>query len=354
MATRPAGRSFNDEREHYKSLISLFKYSVTIITTVITLIGGALAWITYSNGQEMREAMQQEKENLKSEVAEMKAEVGEERERLQNLEKEMFSNVYYVRNQTDQQISVIRDEASVMAKTEARNRIDQVFKDNNFEGFVEDVARDRMEPQIKDLVDKNMQAFLDKVQKEKIDNAIAQITEGDMQDITIGLQSLQLTIFQGVFLSDDQIIRVLSFAERDDVVKELRWSICPVLAYQKVNPLIDEFFILGLSETNINSTLRTYAMMYFLRTNIGVTTYQKIIERAANKIEMFQIVVANVSQADKPLAIEILNSKKIVDIACEGVKKDEQINLRQNIFNNLVSNGVDSFEVKKTFFFNAP
>ena len=69
--------SHSQEKQHYDSLTSFLKYGLTLITTLITLVGLFVGFITYSNGKEMRDALASEKQMMHDNVKEMKDELKE-------------------------------------------------------------------------------------------------------------------------------------------------------------------------------------------------------------------------------------------------------------------------------------
>ena len=158
---------FKDEKEHYKSLISLFKFSLGIVGAVASII----AVISYKDRGEIR--------------AQMKETIDDMKARMLDAEKDMerkFSNIHsetmLLNSRTQSEILSIKSDAKneissiqSLAMVEARKAINQVFSEKKFDQFVEQVAKDRMEPQIISLVDNRIDLDRKKEMK-KIDSAI--------------------------------------------------------------------------------------------------------------------------------------------------------------------------------------
>lgn len=157
---------FNDEKAHYKSLIDLFKFCITIITTLITIIGLGIGFFTYSNGKEMRDGLEKEKNEMKENVNAMKADLKDQendlkkredlmKADLKEQEEVMRTNISNMVLATKDEIGITKDQAIKqignirnVATNEARNRIDQVFRERKLDKFFEDIATKRMEPRI--------------------------------------------------------------------------------------------------------------------------------------------------------------------------------------------------------------
>jgi hypothetical protein len=53
-------RPFDERKEHYEALITLFKYAIGSLTLVITVAGAFIGFTVYSDGKEMRSAMREQ------------------------------------------------------------------------------------------------------------------------------------------------------------------------------------------------------------------------------------------------------------------------------------------------------
>ena len=198
--------NFSDQEQHYKSLIELFKYSVTFAGILFTVIAFVVGFITFKDGQEMRNSEEKARQEIRDNLKEMRTEIREERDRMEqksaqskaelsDKEKELMATVSNLIQSTNRdinatrvdaihQISGVKNEATTAARIEAKNRINEVFKEKNLEPFIETVAKDRLEPKVKQFVDKQFKDF--------DNNLVGQINDAQLlSQVSNGLMNTQ-------------------------------------------------------------------------------------------------------------------------------------------------------------------
>ena len=176
MATKEKeGDKFSEEKEHYKSLIDLFKYCVTFAGIVFSVFAILVGFVTFKDGQEMRESQKEARQEIRDNLKEMREEIRQERDRMEqkaaqsrtelaesekkvkgdvgNLIQSATRDINATRSDALRQIAGVKDEATAIAKSEANKSIIDVFKVRNLEPFIEKVAKENLEPKIQQIVD---------------------------------------------------------------------------------------------------------------------------------------------------------------------------------------------------------
>lgn len=172
MATKEKeGDKFSEEKEHYNSLINLFKYCVGFVGVLSTFLG----YITFKDGQEMRESQREARQEISNNLKEMREEMQQERDRMEqkaaqsrtelaenekevkgdvsNLIESATRDINATRSDALNQIAGVKDEATTTARLEANKSIVDVFKARNLEPFIEKVAKENLDPKIQQIVD---------------------------------------------------------------------------------------------------------------------------------------------------------------------------------------------------------
>lgn len=240
MATR---KPSNDEL-HYASLISLFKYTVSILGVIGTLFAFGIGWITYSDGKEMRAELKEQRRQMKEEVKEMKSELKEARGVMQTQAEDLKQNTLISMDQTKRdalsQISGVKENSTLIAQTQAKKSIDAVFDVNNIDQFIIKVAKDRMEPQVKSLVDG---AVADLKTKRKF-QIIDDIKTNDHSLITKALNNLKL--YPDIEFNEDEINTIFQiiYSDKDP---ESRWTLARLFIYRPSNT-VTKYFLKDLKD----------------------------------------------------------------------------------------------------------
>jgi flagellar basal body-associated protein FliL len=182
---------FNDSKAHYDSLISLFKYVISIIILVITLVGGVIGYLTFTNSQDMREEFRARRNEAKDEIKEIKDEIRNEKVAMQkereSLTLEMRLSINKARKETLEEIDLIKNHASLIAEAEARQKINEVFDKQNLNGFIEELAEQRIKPKIDNLIDRRIV----QIKNDEIDKAIEYLRDSKVHNFNIGYLYLQ-------------------------------------------------------------------------------------------------------------------------------------------------------------------
>jgi hypothetical protein len=134
-----------DEIE-YRKLINLFKYLITASGIVIGGIIGVAMYYSYHDLKEL-------KQELKDEIGEMKKDINSLKSYAQNTIDETQDRTY-------KQLSILKDEAKLLALNSTRERVNEAFKDGNIQYLVEKTAKE----ELKDKLDKIVQSETERLE----------------------------------------------------------------------------------------------------------------------------------------------------------------------------------------------
>lgn len=296
----------NDSKQHYESLISLFKFSLGLFS----FFGVAIGYLVYSDGKEMRQELKERKIELNKNVEDMKSDLKEKeklmRQDLINLSSKIDNQVHSTKQDAIAEIASVKTSATNEARSEARNKINEVFSNKNFDDFVTKIAKERMEPQIINLVDKR----LTQNEKELIDEAINNIGSLDKSKSILSISYLQTN--PRIKLNDNQIQKIINSIEfADDNYKP---SIIGLLLFKK-SELTTEFFKKELE--SVNNLNQNFAIQYFAFNKIDYNTFEEIIYKIIIKNPESGLYINSIEicrPINKSYTLKLLNSIILIDL----------------------------------------
>ena len=333
----------NDSKSHYESLISLFKFSLGLFS----FFGVAIGYLVYSDGKEMRQELKERKIELNKSVEDMKSDLKQKeqvmRQDLINLSSKIDNQVNSTKQDAITEITNIKTSASNEAKSEARNKINEVFSNKNFDEFVEKIAKERMEPQINNLVDKKLSSN----QNILIETAVQNLSSSDRIKLMQGLSYLQLN--SSLKLSDNQIKRVISAMEGENLSYRLNYIMILLFRNSEIST---DFFKLELESGN--SDTQPQAMQYFVYHNIDYNKFSDclftLMYKKKDPYIYFNAIEISRNQ-NKNYLLQLLNSKELVNLLYKYSVSEQANTIKNNIMENL-KNNLKENEIKSTYLFS--
>ena len=314
--------SFDERKEHYEALITLFKYAIGSLTLVISVAGVFIGYTVYSDGREMRAAMREQQAALQEHLNELNSKELDMQKTLLDLIKTTREDVALTGQKAINQINTIKEESSSIARAEARRRIEQVFEENKIEDFIVEVAKEKIEPRIKKAV--NDEFFASK--EAKLEKVLRDLSTNDESK-----RELAYIFFQGSDpseWSEQQLQRIVSTLLNIDSNNSQKHGISIYLGLAK-SPIIEDYFKTELaknpqSETgfiafnylikNVNEDLPAFFLESFKKTkqDMRPNFYHRLIEGALNSRK-------------NTLAVSILNNKELVEMLFQDLKELEKL-----------------------------
>ncbi|PWB18292.1 hypothetical protein, partial [Flavobacterium sp. HTF] len=314
---------FNNQKAHYDSLISLFKYLITLSIAILTLIAGVITWLTWSNGKEMREDLNKEKVEIKKELQDLKNEVKEnENKVIKNLNKlteRVNGDIDETRKDALNEISNIKDAASVLAEQEARRKINDVFENKNFDDFVVKIAQERIEPRVRTIVDETM-ASLSKVETQ---NAIDNLTSNDISKEELGWSYFSTNI--AIKLNNTQQNQLVRAYESKNTKVNPK-SYFAIILQRTKSDIATKFFKEVLSTETYSKQNTNVAISYFIAHNIEHEFLEQYIikqmEESNSPQDIYYMFVFSSTWLSENYTAYLLNNRNLVRKIYNNLDKD--------------------------------
>lgn len=140
----------NQAQIEYDKLTSFFKYLVTISTAAIALVFALTFKSTSDFRDDFKERERKMDEDLEKEKISMKEELARLHVDYKDTEKELREKVKAAENDIVIQLNHVKKDAIYTAQIAANNAIENVFKANNIDSFIINVAKQHIKPLIEE------------------------------------------------------------------------------------------------------------------------------------------------------------------------------------------------------------
>lgn len=341
---------FNDHKSHYDSLVKLFKYSLGMFLFFVSGVGGIIGWITYSDGKELKAEMEKRNTDFQTNIKEMNNKSLEIHKDMLNLIRTTREDISLTRQQAIDQINVIREESIIIAKGEARKRIDQVFEENNVEDFIVSVTKQKLEPKIEATVEDKIR-LIDEI---KFERAISNMISGDEIQ-----QELALLYFQRadpLEWSTNQLQLIIDQIRKIEEGNILKFEVCIYLGLTN-SSLVNDFFRKELS-SNPTGDVGEFAFSYLLKNgdNESLANYYEAYLKIPieKRLNFFTNMIR--SSREKTILMECLNYQELIsqvkvdyEILAES-KPSSSDSFKNVIERELKARSITPIEFESTYF----
>jgi hypothetical protein len=318
---------FDDRKGHYESLITLFKYAIGSLTLLIALVGSIIGYTTYSDGKEMRASIREQQRDLRQSMDAITQKEQEMQKLLLELVKTTREEVAATGDRAISQIKAVRDESTSIARVEARKRIEQVFEENKIEDFIVQVAKESLEPEVQQIVEKKIV----EISQKRFEKAMADLQSNNPQRIELAY--FYISNADPLEWKEEQVMRIIEVLRKLSDKSHFKTDICLYLALTR-SPLVDEFLTQELTNKP-NETIGNYAAHYLIRNkgpeifNAYWEAYKKI--PIANRDDFFTGMIIGSSENSNPGFLEMcLNYKVLIDSLFHEIESHE-IRDRQSV-----------------------
>jgi len=152
----------SEEKKHYESLISYFKYAITITGSLLTIIISVGIYFTYKSAVDLRQDV---KDNLKETKDEIRYSLDNSKKDILKLNDVATSTMVQVKEQADNTILTIKDKATIEALIASRQKVEETFKKNNIQDLINKTAKDEIETRVDKMVKDQIEISNDKLMK---------------------------------------------------------------------------------------------------------------------------------------------------------------------------------------------
>lgn len=345
MASRTPSPS--EEQLHYNSLINLFKYTVAILGVLGTVFGLAIGFLTYSDGKEMRDELRLQRKEMKEDVLAMKTELKDTKELLN---KQVDDFILEARGSVDQskadalnEISVVKESSTAIARHEAQKSINNVFDAKNIDEFIVNVAKERMEPQIQALVNKSI--AVEKAKQKK--GIINDLTSKDPASMTRGLANLKVYPDLQFSESETKAIFESVYGASDNLLK---WQLVELFLHRP-SAIVSKFYLQEL-ESPYDLSFEQYEYFFINRSEQHHLTSILLnkLNVSGNPSAKYAELVRWASLSKTEAVLLLLNNKEIVKYIYTQSSK-AQIKEASDKIKAVLAELVDKSTLSKTYFF---
>jgi hypothetical protein len=156
MATQPS----SEEKMHYDSLITLFKYILGWLLGLASLVVAVAAFFISSNIKDIKKDIQEDVAKLKPDIEK----IGKEADKtLADTKESSKLSLEYTKTLSEMQIKLLAFETAGAAKLEVKNEVEKAFKNNNVQFMIDQTARkevgDNLKRIVKEETDKTREIF---------------------------------------------------------------------------------------------------------------------------------------------------------------------------------------------------
>jgi hypothetical protein len=145
MATQPS----SDEKMHYDSLITLFKYILGWLLGLASLVVAVAAFFISSNIKDIKKDIQEDVAKLKPDIEK----IGKDADKtLADTKESSKLSLEYTKTLSEMQIKLLALETSGAAKLEVRNKVEEAFKNNSVQFMIDQTARKEVNGKLKEVV----------------------------------------------------------------------------------------------------------------------------------------------------------------------------------------------------------
>ena len=336
----------NEEKEHYRSLTNLFKFALGLFSA----FGIAIGFIVYSDGKEMRQELRErrigleasfnvmksdlniQKKEHEEELLRQKSEMQKDRE---NLTQRFKDEINWTENQAINEIKNIKSSSKEIAQLEAKSKINEVFDNKNFDDFVAKIAKERIEPQLQNLVDEKVK----KTAQVRVESAITDIESSEPLKVSLGYAYIIQDRY--LKLDDEQVKRIIAALNNDNY----RQMLGNILVFQN-NPSVIDFFRSELQRTVSDPHLKSITIQFFVLNNADFEFLNAYI--TTNPADFETIISAH--SINPSYITKFLNSKTVVDKLISTLSKEQFTELKKRTMENIRGN--TKIDYTSTYFFS--
>ncbi len=141
MANQPP----SEEKMHYDSLISLFKYVLGLASIIVVIA----AFFIKSSIQDIKKDIQEDVAKLKPDIEK----IGKDADKtLADTKESSKLSLDYTKTLSEMQVKLLALQTADAAKLEVKNKVEEAFKNNNLQTLIDATARKEVNDKLKEVV----------------------------------------------------------------------------------------------------------------------------------------------------------------------------------------------------------
>lgn len=332
------------------ALISYFKTLAGWTLTAISVVATAAAFFMWDSASDMRDEVERQKAELSDGFKELDQSMQAQKKEIRNewylLESSIKEDVDRTQESALSEIENVKYAATVTAENQAREKINEVFSNKNFDDFVEKMAIERIEPKMNEYVQRSM----DDAKNADIEIAINNLLSEDQILLSKGITYFQTHIYESK-LTDKQVLKLISGYYK--VSDNFKYAFEGILMFQK-SEYCKNFFSKLLNQDNQQSSRA--ALNFYIYNNIPFSEFEEDLSLSIHNnnerayLYCYSLDITSSERHDYNM--KLLNSKTLINMYLKNKAKQEIDNQRKLFFEKLKKHYSEQ-DIEATFFFKA-
>ncbi len=138
-----------EEKKHYESLITFFKYTISITGAFVTLIVTVGLYFTYKDTNQMKNDIRSELKDIKEDI---NKNLTNSREEIKSLNEFAILSLNETKKMAASSLDNIKQEAKNSAIIVSREKVEEAFRENNIQDLIDKTAKNIIEFKINQMV----------------------------------------------------------------------------------------------------------------------------------------------------------------------------------------------------------
>jgi hypothetical protein len=158
-----------EEQQHYESLISFFKYCVTVSGIIIGVISSIAITFSYRSNKEMKDEYANTLKDLTVKIDELKSDAKqttdeikrESKETEKSIKEQSYDYLSSTKEYSEKEISRISSSTNAIALDETKKQLDYIFSTDKIQNLIQNQAVKEVTGKVQDIVNKQTENIND-------------------------------------------------------------------------------------------------------------------------------------------------------------------------------------------------
>lgn len=152
----------SEEKNHYESLITFLKYSITITGAFLTIIISVGIYFTFNSTKEMKDDIRSELNATKNNISTY---LDQSQKEIKSLNDYTKTSLIETKSLVDNTLGYVRQEAKNTAIYTSKEKVEEAFRENNIQDLInrtaEDAIKVKIDLMIKDQIQKSNEKLME-------------------------------------------------------------------------------------------------------------------------------------------------------------------------------------------------
>lgn len=297
---------FNENKEHYESLITLHKYNLGIAAALLAFFATGIGILSFLNGKELKDAQESARAYQQVEINALKDDL---RNQSQTLSQNLTNIAENASDMALNEIENTRISSARIAREQSESTVMEVLEKQNIEEFIDVVVSERYLSKLNIIVD-NKITEIDQI---NINKAIENIFSTSYLRRKEGIEFLKAN--REANISDENLKVLVEIMESVDEWDDITYDI---LAYLEMSnsPSVTEYFT-RIINRNPQNTEYFSSVRYFLFNDFGYNLIRESMDNYPKVDRLlpyyYQRLVAESAKYNTGFTLNLLNEKEYIN-----------------------------------------